>query len=100
MRQIHLAIVLFLANTVLTVLWLWDARPRTVATMDSQMMDRTVYERLISTLMEAGIDPNLVRVCEVSPCTDGPAIFVSKGSLDQALLPQPAGTPTDTVEVR
>ncbi len=100
MRQIHLAIVLFLVNTVLTVLWLWEARPRTVATMDVHMMDSAVHQRLISTLAEAGIDPNMVRVCEVSPCTDGPAIFVSKGSLDQALLPQGVGAPLDIEETQ
>jgi hypothetical protein len=100
MRQIHLAIVLFLLNTGLTVFWLWDARPRTVATMDVGTMDRAVHERLISALTEADIDPKMVRVCEVSPCTDGPAIFVAKGTLELALLPQMLVQEPGQAEVR
>jgi hypothetical protein len=88
MRQIHLAIVLFLLNTGLTVFWLWDARPRTVATMDLEGMDRAIHERLIRTLADAEIDPHMVRVCQAPPCTDGPAIFMDQGVLTQALLPQ------------
>ena len=99
MRQIHLAIVLFLLNTVLTVLWLWDARPRTVATMDATVMGVEVRERLMSTLIDAGIDPRLVRVCEVSPCTEGPAIFVANGTLDRVLLPQSVALPSFADEV-
>jgi len=87
MRQIHLAIVLFLINTVLTVFWMWDARPRTVATMEPGVLDSAVHGRLIRTLDDAGIDPQVVRVCEVSPCTEGPAIFIAKGSIEQALFP-------------
>jgi len=100
MRQIHLAIMLFLLNTGLTVLWLWDARPRTVATMDIHALEAPVYQRLLNALGEVGLDPRQVRVCEVGPCTDGPAIFVANGTLELALLPESSEKAVDKLGVQ
>ena len=87
-RHTRAAAWLFLFNTVATGLLMWEARPRTVATMDPQSIDDAEYRALIDLLTRAQVAPNRVRICEVRPCTRGPAVFIEDGAIRRLELPR------------
>jgi hypothetical protein len=81
MRQIGLAVALFLINAALSVWWMWDARPRTVYSMDPMSVDSGDKAAVDSALKAAELTAHDVLVCEVEPCTEGPSIFVFDGKI-------------------
>ena len=86
--QMRLAIVLFAINIVLAVAWMWDIRPRTVASMDRSILAIDEAAALDRALAEAGVDATRVRVCETGPCTRGPAVFVDGDRVRRLELPR------------
>jgi len=77
---------------------MWVNRPRTVATMSASDLDPVERRRLLDVLDDAGVMPEMVRVCTVAPCTDGPAAFVSGGRVRRVVLPH-VDVPGPIVEV-
>ena len=86
--QIRLAMALFVVNVGLSMWSMWQIRPRTVASMDRSTLVTDEMAALGQTLAEAGVDAHRVRVCEVEPCTKGPAIIIDEGRVQRLELPK------------
>jgi hypothetical protein len=98
-RASLLALALFFCNTVAGAGLMWLNRPRTVATLPDDVLRPAESARLTTRLSEAGVVPGLVLVCRVSPCTDGPAVFVEDGRVQRLSLPE-SNALTPIVEAR
>lgn len=82
------ALALFVANTLIAAAFLWEARPRTVWTMDPETLLQSERAAVNQLIKEDGVSPDRVRVCEEAPCTRGPAVFVQDGRVRRLELPR------------
>jgi hypothetical protein len=96
-RASLLALALFFCNTVAGAGLMWLNRPHTVATLPDDVLDTAERARLTRRLSDAGVVPGLVLVCRVSPCTDGPAVFIEDGRVQRLQIPETNARPL-TVE--
>jgi hypothetical protein len=82
------ALGIFVANTLIAGVLLWQARPRTVATMDTTSLSTDEYAILLKLIEAEGVVPSQVRVCAEKPCTRGPAVFIEAGQVQRLELPR------------
>ncbi len=87
-RTSQIALVIFVANTLLAAVFLWDARPRTFLTMDEGTLDPGEREAALGLIHADGVNADRVRICRVGPCTRGPALFVDDHKVRRLELPR------------
>ena len=87
-RSTLAAITLFVANTLVAAGFLWEARPRTVSTLDAGTLLPREHAALLRLIADEDVDPGRVRVCTARPCTRGPAVFVVDGTVRRLELPR------------